>query len=294
MDDKKLSAFLEAVHSGSLSRAASGLGYTQSGLTQMMNSLEDELGCALLVRSYNGVRLTPTGEQLLPFIEDAASSLKRLRDEARQSAAGQSKPIRIGVFPSLSKSWLPYILKEFQRRSPGTTVKIAVGGYEIPGWLDNDAVDLALIEESMKGNYRWIPLGEDVYYAVVPRDCKLAARSELTLDDLSPYPFILSEISELKAQLRPLLMKGRMHEDIQINSVDDAALLSLVEQGLGVTVLPELALKDCSNLVTVLPLAPPMKRTVGIVMPRSTRSQVGEFVDFIKNLKLPSGEARLK
>lgn len=287
MDDKKLFAFLEAVHTGSLSRAAAKLGYTQSGLTQMMNSLEDELGCSLLVRSFNGVRLTPTGEQLLPFIEDAASSLKRVRDESRQSAAGQSKPIRIGVFPSISKSWLPYILKEYQKRSPGTVVKITVGGYEIPGWLENDSIDLAFMEESMKANYKWFPLCDDLYYAIVPRDCELAERDVLTLEDLSPYPFILSDISELKEQLRPFLTKGRTHDEIQINSVDDAALLSLVEQGLGVTVLPELALKDCSGLVAVLPLDPPIKRTVGIAIPRSSRKQILDFVDFVRELKLP-------
>ncbi len=291
MDDKKLFAFIEAARSGSLSRAAAELGYTQSGLTQMMNSLEDELGCALLVRSYNGVRLTPTGEQLFPFIEDAAASLKRLRDEASQSAAGQTKPIRIGVFPSISKSWLPYILKEYKKKYPGSQVKIVVGGYDIPNWLDEDIIDLALIEESMRANYKWLPLCEDVYYAIVPRDCELASQKRVTVEELLRFPFIMSDISELKAQFRPLLLKGRLREDIQITSVDDAALLSLVEQGLGVTVLPELALKDCSKLVTVLPLDPPLKRTVGIVMPRSARKQVSDFVDFVKTLSLPAGKA---
>ncbi len=291
MDDKKLFAFIEAARSGSLSRAAAELGYTQSGLTQMMNSLEDELGCALLVRSYNGVRLTPTGEQLFPFIEDAAASLKRLRDEASQSAAGQTKPIRIGVFPSISKSWLPYILKEYKKKYPGSQVKIVVGGYDIPNWLDDDIIDLALIEESMRANYKWLPLCEDVYYAIVPRDCELASQKRVTVEELLRFPFIMSDISELKAQFRPLLLKGRLREDIQITSVDDAALLSLVEQGLGVTVLPELALKDCSKLVTVLPLDPPLKRTVGIVMPRSARKQVSDFVDFVKTLSLPAGKA---
>ena len=149
MDDKKLYALLEAVRSGSLSKAASELGYTQSGLTQMMNSLEDELGCCLLVRGYNGIKLTTAGEQLLPFIEDASASMKRLKDEARLSSAGQGKPIRIGVFPSITKSWLPYILKEYQKKCPGTSIEITVGNIEMQDWLDKDNVDLVLGEESM-------------------------------------------------------------------------------------------------------------------------------------------------
>jgi DNA-binding transcriptional LysR family regulator len=177
MDDKKLFALLEAVRSGSLSKAAAELGYTQSGLTQMMNSLEDELGCCLLVRSYNGIKLTPAGEQLLPLIEDAAGSLKRLKDEANQTSAGQNKPIRIGVFPSISKSWLPYVLKEYQRRCPGTSIEITVGNIEMQTWLEHDMVDIVLGEESMKAGYRWIPLREDYYFGVVPAEHPLSGGS---------------------------------------------------------------------------------------------------------------------
>jgi len=282
MDDKKLFAFLEAVRYGSLSKAAAELGYTQSGLTQMMNSLEDELGCSLLVRSYNGIRLTPTGEQLLPFVEDAASSLKRLRDEAGVSAAGQNKPIRIGVFPSISKSWLPYVLKEYQKKCPGSAIEITVGNIEMQTWLEHDVVDLVLGEESMKGGYKWLPLREDKYYGVVPRDNPLSQRSRVSVEELSQYPFIMSQILELKQQRKPLI-KTPVREEIQINAADDAALLSLVEEGLGVTILPEMSLKGHSDLVTVLELDPPLKRTIGIIMPRSLRKHVSDFVAFVRD-----------
>ena len=280
MDDKKLMALIESVQYGSLSRAAAELGYTQSGLTQMMNSLEDELGCPLLVRGYNGVRLTPIGEQLMPLIEDAVGSLKRLRDEAHQSAVGLSKPIRIGAFPSVSKSWLPHALKEFQIRYPGSAVEITVGGAEIQSWLDNDIIDLAVVEESMKGSYKWIPLLEDKYYAIVPGDSDLARRSCVSVQELASRPFIMSQISELKSQLKPLI-KIPLREEIQINSIDDTALLSLVEQGLGVTVLPEMSLKGHSELVKILELDPPIARNIGIVVPRSARKHVNDFVSFV-------------
>jgi DNA-binding transcriptional LysR family regulator len=282
MDDKKLSALMEAVRCGSLSKAAAELGYTQSGLTQMMNSLEDELGCAILVRSYNGIKLTPAGERLLPFVEDASGSLKRLKDEASQTAAGQVKPIRIGVFPSISKSWLPYILKEYKKKYPGSVIEITVGNMEMQSWLDKDTVDLVLGEESMKGGYKWIPLREDSYFGVVPRDHELADRGRVSVEELVQYPFIMSQILELKQKLRPLI-KTPISEAIQINADDDAALLSLVEEGLGVSILPEMSLKGHSELVRVLELDPPIKRTVGIVLPRSVRRHVSDFVNFVKD-----------
>lgn len=74
MDDKKLNALLAAVRLGSLSKAANELGYTQSGLTLMMKSLEAELGYPILARNYSGVKLTPKGEYLLPYIEEAANA----------------------------------------------------------------------------------------------------------------------------------------------------------------------------------------------------------------------------
>ena len=66
MDTKKIRALLTALEKGSLTAAAEEMGYTQSGLTHMMNSLEDELGIRLLVRSKGGVRLSPAGRELLP------------------------------------------------------------------------------------------------------------------------------------------------------------------------------------------------------------------------------------
>ena len=143
-------------------------------------------------------------------------------------------------------------------------------------------VDIVLGEESMKGGYKWIPLREDLYYGVVPNDHPLAARGRVSVDELIKYPFIMSQILELKQQLKPLI-KTSIREEIQINAADDAALLSLVEEGLGVSILPEMSLKGHSSLVTILELDPPLKRTVGIVMPRSVRKHVSDFVAFVRD-----------
>jgi DNA-binding transcriptional LysR family regulator len=92
----------------------------------------------------------------------------------------------------------------------------------------------------------------------------------------------MSQILELKQKLKPLI-KNPIREEIQINAADDAALLSLVEEGLGVSILPEMSLKGHSELVTVLELDPPLKRTIGIVMPRSVRRQVSDFTTFVRD-----------
>lgn len=285
MDDKKLSALLAAVEYGSLSKAASKLGYTQAGLTQMMNSMEEELGCQILIRSYNGIHLTPAGEKLLPFIKDASSSLKHLKEEARHYVMKHDRSIRIGIYPSITKSWLPPILKEYKKITPNTSIEITVGGEEMPKYLDQNIIDIAIAEEGQKGNYQWIPICEDHYHAIVPKDHPLSCQKTVTIQELLEYPFIMSQIIELKEKLKPFITDS-INETIQINAIDDDALISLVEQGLGVSILPELSLKGIGRKLNILKLEPDLKRTLGIMMPRSVRTPVQEFVDFVGNLDI--------
>ena len=96
MDVKKVSALLTAIEKGSLTSAAAELGYTQSGLTHMMNTLEAELGLNLLVRSKNGVHLSPAGQELLPDMRalvEAAAALESSADKLLPQLPG---PYRMG------------------------------------------------------------------------------------------------------------------------------------------------------------------------------------------------------
>ena len=103
--------------------------------------------------------------------------------------------------------------------------------------------------------------------------------------DSDPYYETYKIINELKEKLKPYT-STKIVETIQIHSIDDDALISLVEQGLGVSILPGLSLKDISENVCVLPLKPELKRKLGIMMPRSVREQVQTFVDFVHHLDI--------
>ena len=104
MDSKKVHALLLAIEKGSLTSAAAELGYTQSGLTHMMNALEEELGLNLLVRSKNGVRLSPAGQALKPRMQaflDAADALEADASRLRQRS---SSTLRLGAYPCKVKA----------------------------------------------------------------------------------------------------------------------------------------------------------------------------------------------
>lgn len=291
MDDKKLNALLAAVRLGSLSKAANELGYTQSGLTLMMKSLEAELGCSILARNYSGVKLTPKGEYLFPYIEDAANALKRLQAEAATGADDLRVAVRIGTYPSIAKGFLPQMVKDFNKENPQIPIEITVGDEHVQNLIASGGIDIAVVEESYKGNNVWIPLFEDPYYAVVPASSSLRNRRSISVQELLEYPFIMSQYTELKSKLK--LLSGKpTQQNIAINSQDDASLLSLVAQGLGVTVLPATTLTDLTDLAVAINLEPSLRRTIGIVMPQQISKHCSEFVEFLKervNVYAPKG-----
>ena len=278
MDGKKLDSLLEVVNSGSISQAAQRLDYTQPALTQMMNSLERELGCRLLARDYSGVSLTEEGRRLLPYIQRASDALRRLRGEAEQIATEQRRILRIGAYPSVTKSWLSTMIRDFQSRRPGMAIKIQIGGYDIQDWLRSGEIDIAFIDEQVRGRFNWIPLARDPYFAVMPDSCPLCAEAAVGIDQLSGYALILSDLKELQ----PLSQAYGIRDGLHINATDDAALLALVAQGLGITVLPETSLSDLPSRVRTVPLIPPLYRTLGAVYGTHLSEDGKAFVRFVR------------
>ena len=107
MDTKKLRALLTALNKGSLTAAAEELGYTQSGLTHMMNSLEEELGVKLLVRSKSGVLLSTAGQELLPLMRTVAESVENLEQSAEKIRLRSVTNLRLGAFPAWPATGCP-------------------------------------------------------------------------------------------------------------------------------------------------------------------------------------------
>lgn len=276
MDEKEVQALLTAIRVGSFSRAAEELGYTQPGLTQMMNRMERELGCKILCRSYSGVQLTLEGQKLFPFFENISRSFSALHGEIEHLRAGSGQVIRIASYPSVAKSILPPLIQKFQMHNPAIALELQISGYDIRDWLAAGAVDLAFVDESLGEKQDWLPLFYDPYYVAVSADSPLSTRSAVTVQDLSDQALILSQINELK----PLSRLGKLRGQLHISASDDTAVLSLVEQGLGVTILPQSSLKGHSDRIRVLSLEPPIRRTIGIVRSKTVNRSADEFMEF--------------
>ena len=245
MDSKKVHALLLAIEKGSLTSAATELGYTQSGLTHMMNALEEELGLNLLVRSKNGVRLSPAGQALKPRMQAFLDAAVSLEDDASRLRQRSSSTLRLGAYSSVASRWLPAILASFKKVDPATDVIIDVGGIpDIYEKLKNDQLDCAFVsfEEPLCQGLNYIHLADDPLLAIV-----LMPSDGFDMDIL------------------PLLNHtGKDQPRIRYTNLSDSAIVSMVEHNLGMSVLSELIMQDIHNSVNALPLDPPAFRKLGI------------------------------
>lgn len=275
MDDYKIRVLLAAIHTGSFRKAALELNCTQSAITQAMNSLENELGCKVLLRNHNGIRLTPAGEDLLPLLMEADASLTRLSERARQVAGGASAPLRIGAFSSISSTWLPKVLQEYHSRYPEVTFGIQVGTNTLTDWLLKGAVDLALGDAARCRAFRWFPLMDDPYFAVLPESLAPDG-SSISQEELAAYPFVMAPMNALDSYLTVCPA-----DQLRVNCDDDSTLLSMVAQGIGVTAMPQLCLQKPPENVRVLTLTPPTKRVLGVALPNAPSKEAVRFAHYL-------------
>ena len=266
MESKKLEALLMAVDLGSFTKAAEVMGYTQSGLTHMMNSLEREVGFTLLERGRGGVRLTKDGERVAPAIREFLQANARLDSTIAQVASSRSEIIRISAYASMATHWLPGIIRRFREERPDVDVDIRMADhvgspYEL---LSQGKMDLIFVsrQEQEKG-YEWIHLRDDPMYAVLPEDYPLEGRKSLPLQAFDGRDFIMPAQGFDKDIMRIFNRVG-VKPHILPTAVDDPTVISMVAHGLGLSMMTELTLRGHAEHVILVPVEPASARELGI------------------------------
>jgi len=266
METKKWEAMITAVEMGSFTRAAERLGVTQSGLTHMMNSLEKEVGFPLLVRDRYGVRFTAQGEQLLPSVRHLLQAAGRLHNEILAQNSAKRENIRLAAYSSICMHWLPTIVQQFRWAYPDVSVDIRMGSVdEMYRWLQEDKVDLSFASRQDKGRYDWVPLWDDPLLAILPAGDPSAGEESFPVSGFAGREFLMPSMGFDQDIMRVFLERG-VEPDIKNTAVEDPAIVSMVEHGLGASILSELVLKGLRANVRCLPLEPPACRSIGIAV----------------------------
>ncbi len=260
MNIPQLRALREVARVGSVTGAADALGVTQSAVSHALTSLESELGLRLVIRDRTGCSLTQAGERLVPHAAGALRHLELLADEAAAAAAGRlSGRLLVGTLWSVRDLLTP-LARSFGQRHPLVEVVLLEGtDTEVEHWLENQAIEVGVVTYPRAGLHT-VPLISDSFVAVLPTGHPLAKEADVSLAELADDPFLLSTGGcELMIQ-RLYQERGlRLTPRYRVQAIP--TLLAMIREGLGVSVVPSLALGRGSELATV-PLRPPAWRNL--------------------------------
>ena len=281
MEAVKCEAFLAAAEQGSLTAAAELLGYTQSGITRMIGTLEEELGFPLFLRSKKGVQLTENGKLMLPLLREVV----RVHRNAEQFGAEICGIVRgslsIGCYYSISALWMPKILTAFRARYPGVTVRMQEGGnLEMARWLSERSVDCCFCAKPASDGYDWLPVFRDELVAWLPQDHPLADKPAFPLSALQEEPFIYTSPNH-DTDLDRLLAAHDLHPRTCFTTRDGFTTYNMVGAGLGVSFNQRLISRRWNGTVAEVPFDPPQFVTLGISVPslKEASPAAKKFID---------------
>ncbi len=281
---QKYFALIKTVEHGSFTKAAEILNYSQSGISRMISDLESDWNIHLLERNHTGVMLTSDGQRLLPYVETLCKDYEKLLMEINDIHGLSSGKIRIGVFSSVATHWIPNIISEFQKQYPNIEYELLLGDYtEIEQWISEGRVDCGFTRLPTSHDFDTIFLETDKLLAILPASHPLTKLEKVPIEKLALENFMLLE-KGAKAEIASLFESNNITPNVKFTTWDDYAIMSMVEGGLGVSILPELILKRIPYNICIKELSIPAYRQIGFVIKDKATSSlaVKKFVDFLQ------------
>ena len=248
MDTEKCRVLLTVLHERSLSAAAEALGYTPSGISRLVDSLERETGFPLLHRGRGGVSATRACQELLPLMRRMAELDEQYQQLAHRIQGLDVGRVVAGTNYAAFYPWLSEVIAGFHHAYPGIRVELREGSSTQLGELvDHRRADFCLISQR-PGRHEWVPLKDDQLMAILPPTHPLV--------EADRFPDNSRMLQQL--QIRP---------KIRFATSDSRAAIAMVRAGLGITLLNDILTADLADGVAVLPLDPPQSVHLGIALP---------------------------
>lgn len=270
MDNKKLEILVTAIDIGSFSRAAETVGYTQSGLTHLMDALEREVGFPVIQRNYRGIALTEQGEQLMPAIREYIKAGAILENQISDIKKAGKKTLRIAAYASIAMHWMPDILYRFHRLCPDIEVDLRMVDHALEPFelLNQGKTDIIFAGRQEKMACEWIELYRDRLYLLLPGNSENGAVPPFSPDLLTGNDFLMP-YGKFDIDVHAALDKYRLNLKIKPLYVDDETVIRMVGRGLGITVMSELMIRGRTQSVTRIPITPFAFREIGMGYNRS-------------------------
>jgi len=267
----QVEAFVEISREGNLSRAAAGLFVTQPALTARLQSLEAELGQRLFTRSRRGMQLTDAGRSFLPYAERALAALRSGADVVSDIRTGSAGELAIGAAPAVSTYVLPALLDQFVRDYPRVRLLVRTGhSEELVEMVLRSEVQVGIVRELTDPRVVSQPLYEDELVLVVNRGHPFAERAAVPLEWLASERLIFFDRTSSYYDLTNAMFREAgvtPRGALELDNIDAAK--KMVEQGLGVALLPNTAItqeveRGALRRVTLTGTRPVRRRIVAI------------------------------
>jgi len=281
MDTVKYKAFITTVDLGSITAAAGAMGYTQPGLTRMLNSLEKEMGCRLLKRGRNGAELTSDGRKLIPAIRELCKCQEQISQMTAEIAGLLSGEISVGSFYSIAEGWLPKLIGLFGRKYPEVRVHTFEGlADDLTLMLEENKLDCCFMSKPADYKGEWLPLKMEPIVAWLPKTHPLSGADSFPLSELEHEAFIHPAPGH-DTDIDRLLHDESIEANAKYWSQDPATVFSMVESGLGISINNKLQSCKFKGNVTVIPVFPARYVELGIAVP-SLKKASPAALEFIR------------
>jgi DNA-binding transcriptional LysR family regulator len=272
----RLQVLCEVVRRGSFSAAAEALSYTQSAVSQAIARLEAEVGSPLVIRDRRGVRPTAAGATLVDHAEAIFAQIGAAEEDLAAVLGVRRGRLRVASFPSAGAALMPMAVATFRRGHPDVALTLAEGEpEEIAPRLRGGEFDLALlfefpgVGERLGAGLRTVPLLEDPMHVALPAEHPLAGKPKLKLADLRDQDWVqTSESSPCARHVVRLCLAAGFEPSVTFESDDYDTVQGLVAAGVGVALVPRLALTNVHPRIVVRELSPrsPSRRVVASTM----------------------------
>ncbi len=257
---------LQAIHEkGSITAAAEAVGFTQSAASRALSTLEDELGVTLVHRHRHGVALTEVGERLLPAIYEILSGAEVIRQEAAAHRGLATGKLRIGSIHTMAPKLLSQFVSTFRQRYPGIETVVLEGNEsDILSMLHQGVIDVGLVAHNGDSSNS-VPIAQDEMQLVVAATHPLAERDCVTIHDFAQEPFVMSKFG-CASVIRDLFAESQHPLNVALEISDGHSVLTMVKEGLGVTLLPQMSLPDSMTGLHALSFDPPRYRELRAIV----------------------------
>lgn len=258
----KYGIFCKAIELGSFTKVAEEIGYSQSAISQSIKSLEAELGTTLVSREKGGILLTVDGQAYLPYLQEIYSAEQALERKHAEMQGLENNLIRIGTYTSISRFYLPQVMKAFKEKYPSVKFELHQGDYDdINQQIKNRQVDFGFTTPIASEGLTIKTFYEQELVAILPKEHPLAAKSAVTLADLAAEPFIIDDEGKFSLPLHFFAEAGLV-PNIEFHLYDNDSIIIMVEQGLGVSIIDRVFLTDTNADIAIRDIVEKPTRTL--------------------------------